>query len=75
VLAGHSGPVRVPAKQEVDFRAEMADRSTTEGDRFARDCADLGVVDPFVGQFTGEPSAPKFVGIKGDLAQSAGLIG
>jgi hypothetical protein len=66
--------VRVLTEQEIGFGAEMAERSTTKGNRFARYPAVRGVVGPFVGQFTCQPSAPKLAGVKGDLPRRASLV-
>jgi hypothetical protein len=67
MVSGQTGPVGVVAEQEVGFCAEAPDRSPPEGDRFARDSVGLGVVDPLVGQLTGQPSAPELVGIERDI--------
>jgi hypothetical protein len=67
MVSGQTGPVGVPSEQEVGFCAETPDRSPAEGDRFARDSADLGVVDPLVGQLTGQPRTLELVGVERDI--------
>jgi hypothetical protein len=74
LLSGQTGPLGSLAEQEVDLRAEMADRPATEGDRFARDSAYFSVFDPFVGQLSGQPCAPNLVGVERDIAQRTGAV-